>query len=130
MPRDISALGDKEVRRLASEFNACLGRTIWLLSQALDEELGLKHLRDDAYQRAFLAEAEDAEKEGIKSTKDDKDAAARQNAEYKELDARVREAEKIVRKYKALKEIYQGNIDRLSREATLRDDEYKRSGGR
>jgi hypothetical protein len=130
MPMDISEISDKQVRRLSGEFNACLGRTIWLLSEALTDELHLKSLRDDVYQREFIAAGRRAADAEEKATKDDKEAAAKQTDAFQKINAKVTEAEDIVRRYKALKEVYSGNIDRLSREATLRDDEYRRTGGK
>lgn len=128
MPRDISSAGDKQVRRLLGEYNAAINRTTWLLGIAHSDEANLTHLREREYQRAYLEEAKAAEAKGRKSTREDKDIAARQDAKYMEYDERVREAQERVRTFKALKEIYDSNIDRLSREGTLRDDEFKRGG--
>lgn len=130
MPRDTSELGDKDVRRLMGEFNACLARATWQLTTSLDKELRLKQLREDAHRRAYLAEEGEAREHGAKLTKEMLDFAARESEEYQKYDAELYEASKTVRNYKALKEIYQGNIDRLSREGTLRDDEARRDGRR
>lgn len=130
MPMDTSDLGDKAVRRLMGEFNACLGRVIYLIQDALDDELRLKQLKEDSYRRAYLAEEQAARENDIKLTKEALDFAARESEEFQDYDQRLFEASKLVRNYKALKEIYQGNIDRLSREGTLRDDEARRDGRR
>jgi hypothetical protein len=130
MPRDTSELNDKEVRRLMGEFNACLGRAVWLIQDALDDELRIKQLKENAYRTAYLAEEEAARENSVKLTKEALDFAARESEEFQEYDQQLFEASKLVRNYKALKEIYQGNIDRLSREGTLRDDEARRDGRR
>jgi hypothetical protein len=129
MPFDLSNATDKQIRSLASQYNACLSRVIWQLSETLSEEQNLKHLRDAIYRSIFLKISTEARASGEKILRDELDFMAKENEEFKALDEQVRGVEKNVRDYKALKEIYQGNIDRLSREATLRDDEYKRSGG-
>lgn len=128
MPFDISDCSDKEIRRLASQFQACLNRAIWQLKQTMDRVLRARQLRESAYRKAYLAEEVAARENGVKPTKEALDLAAKESPEYKKLDDEVFDLERQVGDYKALKEIYEGNVSRLSREATLRDDEYKRSG--
>jgi hypothetical protein len=73
-----------------------------LNTQRVDEETGKAKLRD-------IIEAEVLE-----------------DPEYKKYDLLVREHEKNQGIYKALTEIYSSNVERLSREATMRKDEFDR----
>ncbi len=128
MPFDISECSNKEIRSLASQFQACLNRAIYMMRQTMDTLLRAKQLRAAAYRKAYLAEANAANETGAKQTKEALDIAAQESPEYKKLDERVFELEQEVNGFKALKEVYEGNVGRLSREATIRDDEFKRSG--
>ncbi len=128
MPRDISECSDKQIRRLASEFQACLNVAIHLYKRTMDKVLRTKQLRAAAYREAYLLEEAAAREAGLKPTKEALDMAAQQAPAYKKLDDELFELERLAGDYKMLKEIYEGNVSRLSREATIRDDEYKRSG--
>lgn len=130
MPYDISACSDRDVRRLASQFNACLVFAVRQLSLIEIQAMRAKQLRDAAYRESYIAEENALAAAGGRATKEALDLAARQSPKYQELDGQHFELEVKVKEYKALKEIYDDNVSRLSREATLRDDEFKRSGKR
>lgn len=130
MPYDISACSDREVRRLASQFNACLTYTVRELSLIEIQEMRARQLLDAAHREAYIAEANAQNDSGGRVTKEALDLAAKQSPKYQELDAQRFELSVKAKETKALKEIYEANISRLSREATLRDDEFKRSGKR
>ncbi len=67
-------------------------------------------------------------KDGEKSKlKEVLDAEAREDPEFEKLDGEVRNHQNDVTTLKALVDIYGGNVDRLSREWTMRQDEYEKT---
>ena len=127
MPRDLTKLTDKNVRKLSGEYNAYLARTIYLLAVESSDLANSEHLLDAARAKAFrtidtidpvtekpkLAKVIEAEILGIR--------------EVAELTSAVAKHQQMVIMWKALKEIYGGNVDRLSREWTMRQNEWEKS---
>lgn len=126
MPLDFTDIGDVQLRKLHGEYNAYLARVRWLLSISLNRLASVTHLRDDAYRLAYKQQYLVSETVGSKPTKDVLDAFAKDNEDYKKYDELVRKHQQEVTSFKALVEIYSGNVDRLSREWTMRTDESKR----
>jgi hypothetical protein len=124
MPLDFTELGDKQLRKLHGEYNAYLARSRWMLAVSINRLAGVTHLRDAEYRRAYKEIAEAASEK--KHTKDMLDTLARGDEKYIDLDNKARLYNEEVVSYKALTEIYSGNVDRLSREWTMRQDEEKR----
>lgn len=127
MPADLSEIGDKQVRRLSSEYNSYLGRAKWVLSKETNDLANATHLRDSAYRKAYKYHHTAISLKGERPTKDIIDAFAQEDENYKQWDARVKLHQERVVSLKALVEIYGGNVERLSREATLRQYEWERS---
>jgi hypothetical protein len=127
MPFDISSIGDQELRRLHGIFAHYFGRVRFELAQETAKLTAAEHLRDDAFRTAYLKlDKVDPHSEKPKSLKQ-LDAEAMESSEYTSWNRNVREHEKTVLKLKALAEIYSKNIEVLSREATIRQNEYERN---
>jgi hypothetical protein len=127
MPTDLTELGDKALRRLHSAFNSYLGRARWRLAITNSNLANASHLKDDTYRRKYKYYASDLMQQGERPTKDLVDSFARDDDEYKEWEDKVLSHEQEAIHWKALVEIYGGNVDRLSREWTMRTEEYERS---
>lgn len=126
MPLDFTELGDKQLRKLHGEYNAYLARARWMLAVMTNRLSGVLHLRDAEYRRAYREISEEARKNDEKLTKDYIDSLAREDVAYVDYDNKAKLHNEDVVSYKALVEIYGGNVDRLSREWTMRQDEEKR----
>lgn len=124
LPRDFTELSPKDIRKLHAEYNAYYARARWMLAVATNKLAGKTSLRDAQYRQAYMDAYELAGER--KPTKDILDFTARSNERVKELDETVRKFQEDVTSYKALTEIYGGDVDRLSREWTMRQDEDKR----
>lgn len=126
MPRDLDDVGDKQLRRLSGEFNSYLGRVNWLLAVATSDLANASHLRDRALRKAFKEVHEDLVKKDQRPTKDIVTSLAEEKLEVIEWNEAVKEHQNHVTAYKALADIYKGNLDRISREATMRQWEWER----
>ncbi len=126
MPFDFTELSPKEVMKLHAQYNAYLGRARWMLAVMTNKLSNVVHLRDAEYRRAYREISDEAKKRDEKPTKDYIDTLARQDEAYVDFDNKARLHNEDVVSYKALVEIYSGNVDRLSREWTMRQDEEKR----
>lgn len=127
MPRDLSELTDKKVRQLSGEYNSYLGRAKWILAVATSDLANATHLRDEAYRQAMKIIARFDDDTGKKKLAAVLDAEAKDDFEYQKFNDGAREHQNRVTAYKALVEIYAGNVDRLSREWTMRQDDYNKS---
>lgn len=121
MPRDLSTVSDKQIRRLSGEFNAFLTRATYLLGVETADLINAQHLLEDARNTALRGLT--VEKKLAKVI----DAELAADEKVKEWADRVNEHEKKVTILKSLKEIYSGNVDRLSREWTMRQNEWEKS---
>jgi len=126
MPTDLTDLGDKELRRLHSAFNSYLGRARWLLAIATSNLANATHLRDEAYRSSYLYNYRKSTMEGEKLTQPVLENLSKDTEEYKEWNEKVNKHNKDVTSWRALVEIYGGNVERLSREWTMRTDQYER----
>lgn len=123
MPVDLTELGDKAIRRLHSAFNSYLGRARWLLAVATSNLSNATHLRDESYRVEYLKAYKRSLSEGEKLSQAILDAVAKDAEDYKAWNERVNDHNKEVTHWKALVDIYSSNVDRLSREWTMRIDE-------
>lgn len=126
MPSDFTELSAKEIMRLHAQYNAYFGRARWMLAIVSNRLSNVIHLRDAEYRRAYREISDAARKKDEKLTKDYIDSLAREDTAYIDYDNKARLHNEDVVAYKALVEIYSGNVDRLSREWTMRQDEEKR----
>ena len=130
MPRDLSSTDDRELRRLSGEQNAFLARVTWLLSLAQQDLRNATHLRESEYRKKVLEFKHRADEAGEKMTMSQSEKEAGASSEVMEWDSRIVDHANVVDSYKALREIYKGNLERLSREASMRQDEWLRAGGK
>jgi hypothetical protein len=126
MPFDFSELTPKELMKLHAQYNAYLGRARWMLAVMTNSLAGVISIRDAEYRRAYREIFEESTNNGVKLTKDYIDSLAREDVAYVDYDNKAKLHNEDVVSYKALVEIYGGNVDRLSREWTMRQDEEKR----
>lgn len=126
MPSDLTEVGDKAVRRLYSAFNSYHGRARWMLATASSNLANATHLRDNAYRTEYIAEKRGASIREEKLTINDLETLAKSSEMYKEWDTRVNEHEQEVIHWRALMEIYGKNVEVLSREWTMRTEQYER----
>jgi hypothetical protein len=129
MPRDLSELTDKEVRRLSGEYNAYLARVTYLLGINSSDLANAEHLLDA--QRAKVLRGLDLV---------DPNGDGKKQKLMKVIESEILADEKVTKLMqevsanqqnviilKSLKEIYGGNVDRLSREWTMRQNEWEKS---
>lgn len=126
MPVDLTELGDKAVRRLYSAFGSYLSRARWKLAIASSNLANATHLREEAYRSEYIKVKRDSIASGEKFTIEDLQNIAKETEGYKEWSDKVNEYNAEVTNWKALVEIYGGNVDRLSREWTMRTEQYER----
>lgn len=126
MPRDLVELGDREVRRYHGIYNAFAARARWLLGVATSDLANATYLRDEALRSARRqVDRLDPATEKARTIETINDEA-KEDPDYQMWSERVNKHSHDVGIWKTLVEIYQGNVDRLSREWTMRTDEYER----
>lgn len=121
MPFDVSSLEDSEVRRYHGIFNHYFGRARYALAEQSAALSAAEHLRDNAFRKAY--EKIDKRDKKLKEL----EIEAMEDSEYQSWNKNVLEHEQNVLKLKALAEIYSKNVEVLSREATIRQNEYERN---
>ena len=124
LPADFTELAPKEIMRLHSIYNAYYARARWMLAVTSNKLSNVLHLRDAEYRRSYREISDSAEDK--KPTKDYIDSLARQDVAYVDYDNKAKLYSQDVEAYKALTEIYGKDVDRLSREWTMRQDEENR----
>lgn len=127
MPADISRIEDEELRSYHSLFNYYFGRVRWLLAEEKEKLSMATHLRDSEYRKAYKKYSEQLVKQGERPTKDLVDSFARDEVDFVAWDRKVVDHQNNVEKLRALTDIFEGNIERLSREATMRQNEWDRT---
>jgi len=121
MPVDVSAIPDDQVKRLYSEFGYILSRATWLVGHEKGLLANAEHMRELHYLAAFRAQ-----KEG---TVEAKKAAAALDEEVTKWDANSIEHKQNVQHLQAMRDVFDGNVERLSREWTMRTDTRRPSLG-
>jgi hypothetical protein len=122
MPRDLSTLPDVEIRKLSGEYNAYLARTIFLLSTESAALVMAQHVLEGEKSRAM----KNLPKADKKMTVKEKEAEIADDPQVKEWSKAVSHHEANVAVLKGLKEIYSGNVSVLSREWTMRQNEWEK----
>lgn len=119
MPRDITALSNKEVRKLYSEYNAHFSRANWLLAQALNA-------KKKAHQKAKRLLQEIISSEVAQGTSQAKaESLAKGNQPYLNLEEEALDAEVSVDRLSALRDIFSKNMEMISRDLTMRQHEWE-----
>jgi hypothetical protein len=126
MPIDLTEVGDKAVRRLYSAFTSYYNRARWKLAVAQSNLSNATHLRDSEYRKAYKKYSTELVKNGERATKDLVDNFARDDGYYKEWEEKVVKHEQEVIHWRALYEIYGKNVEVLSRDWTMRTEQYER----
>jgi hypothetical protein len=128
MPIDVTPLKDTEIRRLYSQHGYLLSRVSWLLGRERALMASAEHSRENNFQKV-LVEINTEEK----LTVDAKKAMASQDETVVKWDKKVSDHKQNTQKYQALKDVFGGNVDRLSREWSMRTEsfqkEHPRTGG-
>jgi hypothetical protein len=127
LPGDLTTLDDRVLRQYHSLYNGFLGRARWLLGIATGDLIRAEHLRDEAFRVALLkVNRIDPKTEKPKSVAT-LDAEAKESADYQMWAQAANDHEREVAMRKSVVEIYQGNVAVLSREWTMRTEEFERS---
>lgn len=129
MPRDLSNLSDKDVRRLSGIYNAYLARVTYLLGIESSDLANAEHLLEAARARTLRGlDLVDPNSDGKKQKLAKViEAEIMADTEVVEYSAAVNRHTQMVIVLKSLREIYSGNVDRLSREWTMRQNEWEKS---
>lgn len=129
MPRDLTELSDRDVRRLQGEFNAWLNRVTYLIGVERSDEVDATAQAESALRKAKAkARVELTTPEGKAPAAAQVNTLAEESDEYQEWTMRAtgHKAE-LVRMY-ALRDIYQHNIERLAYDWKARSDLWRQGG--
>ena len=128
MPLDITSADDRLIRRLHGEYGAFVARTTWLLAQAGSDLQNAAHLRAEARRDALRKIPKIDDETGKAKLAMHISAEIDDDPQVKKWEAKCQSHERDVEELKALKEIYSGYVTRLSREMSMRNDEFSRGG--
>jgi hypothetical protein len=124
LPRDISALPDSALRKLHSEFHACLSRTNWLVAVEEADELAARQIAEYYHAKAVKRAGEDADPvTGKAKTVSALEAEAAGDDTVREWRQRQNGHHIEAKLLKALRDTYQQSCERISREYTMRSGE-------
>ena len=126
MPRDLTSLDDRQVRRLMGEYNALFARVTWETAIEGADLTNAEHMMEHSLRVARRKVAR-VDVGGRKLNAEDVNDEARMDPEFQQWEQRYLEHDRRFRELRALKDIYEGHLERLSREASIRDQEFKRS---
>lgn len=129
LPIDMTQLSDLELRRLYSKFTAMSVRTAWLVSIEKGKATSAKALERDAFDKALRAV--DKTEPGSEKAKLAAvvEAEANEDPEVKQWRATAGRHSDNLEKLKALRETHTESCDRISREWTMRTEEFQKAGG-
>jgi len=126
--RDLTELSDRTVRKLHGENNAYLVRTFWLLGVEKSDLASAKQVHSWS-KGEILAKLDRIDHDTQKpKLLDILNAEADFDGKVLEWAKRVQEHEANIALLLALRDVYQSNVDRLSREWTMRTDSWEREG--
>lgn len=125
LPYDLTEVKDRQIRKLSGQFQVHLNEVTRELSVVQTQVLRAKQLRDAAYRAAYLAEVNESRAAGTKLSQAVLDMAACNSPAVKDKEGQVFDLEIKERDLKALRDIYKGNVERLSREMTMRTEEMR-----
>jgi len=128
MPLDITSADDRLIRRLHGEYGAFVARTTWLLAQAGSDFSNAVHLAAEARRDALRKVSKIDDETGKAKLAMHIQAELDDDPEVKKWASKVQSHERDMEELKALKEIYSGYVTRLSREMSMRNDEFSRGG--
>jgi hypothetical protein len=126
MPRDLTVIDDKKCRKLSGEYNAYLSRVTYLLGVELGDLKRAEHLLEAAHASVLrVVNIIDPKTEKPKLAKVIEAEILADN-EVAYLSEAVSKHEATVDMLKALQSIYSGNVSLLSREWTMRQNEWEK----
>lgn len=128
LPRDMSQLADKSLRRLHSEFNAVLAYSNWLVAMDEADELAARQIVDH-YTALAISRADKIDP----ATNKPKSVAILEAEAYSDPNVkewRLNQSRFFVniKLLKSLRDTYLSNVERISREYTMREGERNGSG--
>lgn len=129
MPRDLTAIGDRACRKLHSEFNAWLARVQYLIGVERSDQAAAEALAERHVNLAYR-DIEKTDEAGKRKSAAALKAEAETDAEAIEWKQRAAaHGAKLTMLY-SLRDIYAGNVERLSRDWRMRRDEFDMTGGK
>jgi hypothetical protein len=127
LPPDLTTLDDRLLRKYHSLNNGYLGKARWLLGIATGDLIRAEHLRDEAFRKALLKVNRIDPKTDKPKSVAAMDAEAKEDIDYQDWAAAANRHERDVAIRKSVVDIYQGNVAVLSREWTMRTEEFERT---
>lgn len=127
MPWNIADLSPVQLRKYHGIMNHYYGAARYQLAEESSTLREKELLKDDAFRSALTKASADNVRQETKKPGTVLTAEAESDAEYRKYALEVNAHEQNVIKLKALVEIYGKNVDVLSREATIRQNEFERS---
>lgn len=121
-PADLTALSMTEIRRLAGEWNRIYGTAMWNLSLEETDLMRAEQVWERKRGEA-LQGIERKDEDGKARLAAQIDADVNADPSVREWRDKVVKHEAYVKVFKGLVKIYEGNIERLSREITARQNE-------
>lgn len=128
MPRDLTQTGDKEARRLHSEFNAWLNRLQYVIGLERADADSAERLAD-FHEAQALRKTDSVDENGDKVPQHVRLAIAKGDAEAAKWRQRATQHNANLKLLYALKDAYAGNIERLKQDWRMRSDEFQFGGG-
>jgi len=128
MPRDLTECGDRELRRLHSIFNAYLNRVAYMLGLERADEKAASRILEQESKRA-LREVEKVDENGRNKPQHVLLAEAASDPKVVAWDERLAQHEANLAMLYTMRDIYSGNVERISKEWRMRQDEWTKSGG-
>lgn len=132
MPTDLTICSEQEIRKLHSEFHAYQIRTNWLIAQQEAEVAAQKNAKTQLYNgllmKTDLLMPADGNRARKEKTKMILDAEINQNENLAKITDKLNSLETDLNFLKTLRDIYESNCNRLSRESSMRFSEVKHSG--
>jgi hypothetical protein len=128
LPRDLSSLGDKELRKRSGEWHAVLSHCTWRLGVE-ESDLIVSEMMMERAMNQCIRGASKTDGQGRKRSIDDIRADASSDPTYVKWEDRYTQHRIAVKQLRSLRDIYQACVDRLSREATMRHAEFERGQG-
>jgi len=123
VPRDLTTLTDRDLRRLMGEYNALFARVIWLAAVEGSDLANSEHMME----HCLRVSRRKVRADGNKRTQEELNDDAREDEEFQTWEGRHLEHDNQFRELRARKDIYGGHLERLSREASIRDQEFQRT---
>ncbi len=115
LPKDVTEISDVELRRLYAQFGALLSRANWVLANHRSQKARAERMKDWTFAKALR----DVQGSNAETRK----AAASLDPEVEKWTEAIVEHETNVYKLSSLRDVFASNIERLSREMTMRSDE-------